>query len=121
MDRFATSKWGRPQLNAADAVSFSYHRTERENRRAGGRMSAVRRRNHRARFLRGWLCQSCDLWVAFAQNIQNRGRRQPMNRREFLKASGALPLAQAPFSNLARAQAAYPARNITMIVPFPAG
>ena len=44
-----------------------------------------------------------------------------MNRREFLKASGALPLAQAPFSNLARAQAAYPARNITMIVPFPAG
>jgi tripartite-type tricarboxylate transporter receptor subunit TctC len=44
-----------------------------------------------------------------------------MNRREFLKASGALPLAQAPFSTLARAQAAYPARNITMIVPFPAG
>jgi tripartite-type tricarboxylate transporter receptor subunit TctC len=44
-----------------------------------------------------------------------------MNRREFLKASGALPLAQAPFSNLALAQAAYPVRNITMIVPFPAG
>jgi len=45
-----------------------------------------------------------------------------MNRREFLQAAAAaLPLAPAPFSNIARAQAAYPARNITMIVPFPAG
>jgi len=44
-----------------------------------------------------------------------------MNRREFLKASGALPLAQALFPNVALAQTAYPSRNITMIVPFPAG
>src|SRR4051812_37946007 len=44
-----------------------------------------------------------------------------MNRRELLKAAAALPLAQAAFSNTASAQAAWPARNITMIVPFPAG
>src|SRR5664279_5709846 len=60
---------------------------------------------------------------------ESRGRREQspqggtsMNRREFLQAAAAaLPLAPAPFSNIARAQAAYPARNITMIVPFPAG
>ena len=45
-----------------------------------------------------------------------------MNRRELLKAAAALPLAQAAFSNAAFAQgAAYPSRNVTMIVPFPAG
>src|SRR6202795_4067725 len=44
-----------------------------------------------------------------------------MNRRELLKAAAALPLAQAALSNPAHAQAAWPARNITMIVPFPAG
>ena len=44
-----------------------------------------------------------------------------MNRRELLKAAAALPLAQVALSNTARAQAAYPTRNITMIVPFPAG
>src|SRR4051812_10664847 len=44
-----------------------------------------------------------------------------MNRRELLKAAAALPLAQTALSNAARAQAAYPTRNITMIVPFPAG
>src|SRR4030088_2156255 len=44
-----------------------------------------------------------------------------MNRRELLKAPAMLPLAQAAFSNAAFAQAAWPARNITMIVPFPAG
>src|SRR4030088_363842 len=44
-----------------------------------------------------------------------------MNRRELLKATAMLPLAQAAFSNSAFAQAAWPARNITMIVPFPAG
>src|ERR1041384_4725422 len=43
-----------------------------------------------------------------------------MNRRELLKAA-ALPLAQVALSNPARAQAGWPARNITMIVPFPAG
>ena len=46
-----------------------------------------------------------------------------MNRRELLKAAAALPLAPALLSNSAFAQSAapYPTRNITMIVPFPAG
>ena len=44
-----------------------------------------------------------------------------MNRRELLKAAAALPLAQVALAEAARAQAAYPTRNITMIVPFPAG
>src|SRR5215468_1428966 len=45
-----------------------------------------------------------------------------MNRRELLKAAAALPLAQSVFTNAASAQgAAYPSRNVTMIVPFPAG
>jgi tripartite-type tricarboxylate transporter receptor subunit TctC len=44
-----------------------------------------------------------------------------MDRREFLKASAVLPLAQAMFSNRAFADVAWPERNITMIVPFPAG
>jgi tripartite-type tricarboxylate transporter receptor subunit TctC len=42
-----------------------------------------------------------------------------MNRRELLKAAAVLPLAA--LSTRALAQAAWPARNITMIVPFPAG
>ena len=44
-----------------------------------------------------------------------------MNRRELLKAAAALPLAQSALSHLAFAQAAWPAHNVTMIVPFPAG
>jgi tripartite-type tricarboxylate transporter receptor subunit TctC len=47
-----------------------------------------------------------------------------MNRREVLKVAAALPLAQAALSHLASpafAQAAWPTRTITMIVPFPAG
>src|SRR5258707_4474037 len=44
-----------------------------------------------------------------------------MNRRELLKAAAALPLAQAALPNGAFAQAPWPTRNITMIVPFPAG
>src|SRR6185312_8917567 len=44
-----------------------------------------------------------------------------MNRRQLLKTAAALPLAQAALTRGARAQAAYPNRNITMIVPFPAG
>jgi tripartite-type tricarboxylate transporter receptor subunit TctC len=47
-----------------------------------------------------------------------------MNRREILKAATALPLSQLAWSALsgsAQAQAAWPTRNITMIVPFPAG
>ena len=47
-----------------------------------------------------------------------------MDRREVLKAAAALPLAQLVWpgpSGEAQAQAAWPARNITMIVPFPAG
>src|SRR6201994_4348909 len=44
-----------------------------------------------------------------------------MNRRQLLKTAAALPLAQAGLTKSALAQAAYPSRNITMIVPFPAG
>src|SRR3982075_921878 len=44
-----------------------------------------------------------------------------MNRRELLKAAAALPMASAVLSNRAFAQTPWPARNITMIVPFPAG
>ncbi len=44
-----------------------------------------------------------------------------MDRRKFLKASAVLPLAQAMYSNRAFADVAWPERNITMIVPFPAG
>src|ERR1700689_4283386 len=44
-----------------------------------------------------------------------------MNRRELLKAAAVLPLAQAALADPASAQDAWPARNITMIVPFPAG
>ena len=44
-----------------------------------------------------------------------------MNRRELLKAAAVVPLAPTVFSNAAFAQAAYPNRNITMIVPFPPG
>src|SRR5437660_3146439 len=51
---------------------------------------------------------------------QNWGKL-PMNRRQLLKAAAALPLAQTAFADTAFAQAGYPNRNITMIVPFPAG
>src|SRR6201989_2415803 len=47
-----------------------------------------------------------------------------MNRRDILKAAAMLPLSSAAanvLSNPAAAQAGWPARNITMIVPFPAG
>lgn len=47
-----------------------------------------------------------------------------MDRRALLKIAAAMPFAQAPFHILSRpanAQAAWPSRNITMIVPFPAG
>jgi tripartite-type tricarboxylate transporter receptor subunit TctC len=44
-----------------------------------------------------------------------------MDRREFLKASAVLPIVQGMFSNPALADVAWPERNITMIVPFPAG
>jgi tripartite-type tricarboxylate transporter receptor subunit TctC len=44
-----------------------------------------------------------------------------MNRRELLKAAAAFPLAQTALSHTAFAQAPYPSRNITMIVPFPPG
>src|SRR5260370_1257931 len=44
-----------------------------------------------------------------------------MNRREFLKVTAVLPLAQSALPNRAFAQAAWPTRNINMIVPFPAG
>lgn len=44
-----------------------------------------------------------------------------LNRRDVLKAAAALPLAPAVWSQSARAQSAWRSRNITMIVPFPAG
>src|SRR5579864_8369497 len=44
-----------------------------------------------------------------------------MNRRELLKVMAALPLLQAARPPSALAQAAWPARTISMIVPFPAG
>src|SRR5258708_18185556 len=47
-----------------------------------------------------------------------------MNRRDVLKVAAALPLSQTAlgaFASTARAQAVWPTRNITMIVPFPAG
>src|SRR5476651_913864 len=49
------------------------------------------------------------------------GRKPPMNRRELLKLTAALPLLQTAHSNPASAQPAWPSRNINMIVPFPAG
>jgi tripartite-type tricarboxylate transporter receptor subunit TctC len=44
-----------------------------------------------------------------------------MNRREILRAVAALPLATTLRTTRATAQATWPTRNITMIVPFPAG
>jgi tripartite-type tricarboxylate transporter receptor subunit TctC len=44
-----------------------------------------------------------------------------MNRRELLKATAVLPLVQAARPTQVVAQASWPARTITMIVPFPAG
>src|SRR5438128_12516907 len=44
-----------------------------------------------------------------------------MNRRELLKAAAALPIVHATLSDAVFAQAAWPTRNITMLVPFPAG
>jgi hypothetical protein len=44
-----------------------------------------------------------------------------MNRRQLLKTAAALPLIQAGLKRGALAQTGYPNRNITMIVPFPAG
>src|SRR5690348_18513172 len=44
-----------------------------------------------------------------------------MNRRELLKTLAALPLANAALTRASLGQAAYPNRNITMVVPFPAG
>jgi len=60
--------------------------------------------------------------AAPANNKQNlREKKPPMNRRELLKATAVLPLLQAARPTSAHAQAAWPARTITMIVPFPAG
>src|SRR5262249_53951030 len=42
-------------------------------------------------------------------------------RRDLLKAAAALPLATAALTRASLAQGIYPNRNITMIVPFPAG
>src|SRR3981189_559277 len=55
------------------------------------------------------------------QRQKSPGRKLPMNRRELFKAAAALPLSQIALSNTVFAQAPWPTRNITMIVPFPAG
>src|SRR5690349_16081087 len=71
----------------------------------------------------GWdRALSPDLLIALrcCQQREQSGR-SPMNRRELIKAAAALPLASIPFSNPTYAQAAYPSRNVTMIVPFPPG
>src|SRR6201995_5032873 len=44
-----------------------------------------------------------------------------MNRRDFLLTAAAVPLTQDLIASTAFAQGGYPNRNITMIVPFPAG
>jgi tripartite-type tricarboxylate transporter receptor subunit TctC len=44
-----------------------------------------------------------------------------MRRRDLLKTAAALPLLPFAMQSAVRAQAAWPSRNITMIVPFPAG
>ncbi len=44
-----------------------------------------------------------------------------MDRRGFLRTAAALPLIQGPLTVLASAEDVYPSRNVTMIVPFPAG
>ena len=44
-----------------------------------------------------------------------------MNRRDLLKAAAALPLAPTALSSTALRAGGWPSRNITMIVPFPAG
>ena len=44
-----------------------------------------------------------------------------MDRRGFLRTAAALPLMQSLLPGLAAAEDVYPSRNITMIVPFPAG
>src|SRR3979490_2384120 len=55
------------------------------------------------------------------QRQKSPGRNLPMNRRELFKPAAALPLPQIALSNTVFAQAPCPTRNITMIVPFPAG
>src|SRR3569833_3944071 len=44
-----------------------------------------------------------------------------MKRRDFLLATASLPITQGLMASAALAQNVYPSRNITMIVPFPAG
>ena len=51
----------------------------------------------------------------------NSREKLPMNRRELLKAAATLPLAHGVLAYQAFAQAPWPARPVTMIVPFPAG
>jgi hypothetical protein len=69
------------------------------------------------------LCPSYGFSVRLRVTNQNKmaGRKLPMNRRELLRAAAVLPLAQTAFVRDVSAQNAYPSRNITMIVPFPAG
>jgi hypothetical protein len=54
-------------------------------------------------------------------NKKNCREKLPMDRRQLLKIAAAMPLAQAGLTRGALAQGGYPNRNVTMIVPFPAG
>src|SRR3954447_23133721 len=67
------------------------------------------------------LCPPYGLVYAALNNTKSPGRRPAMNRRELLKGACTLPLVQTALANAAFAQPAWPARNVTMIVPFPAG
>jgi tripartite-type tricarboxylate transporter receptor subunit TctC len=64
---------------------------------------------------------SASVLIQLNKMGNNPEEKPPMNRRQLLKATAALPLLQAAGPTAAAAQAAWPARTIAMIVPFPAG
>jgi tripartite-type tricarboxylate transporter receptor subunit TctC len=75
---------------------------------------------------RGLRTENDDPCLAVTQNKPRRhknppGEKPPMNRRELLKWTAALPLVQTAMSSAAMSQQIWPTRNVTMIVPFPAG
>src|SRR5258708_38040084 len=77
------------------------------------------KRGHSAK---GVFAAPCGSGYSYTQQQnQNPWGKLSMNRRELLKAAAALPLAQRVLADPAFAQAAWPAHNVTMIVPFPAG
>ena len=91
-------------------------RSEARPRRKSGSRAAPRM-PHRSRSI-GTLARSPRYRH---QNEDRPGRRLPMNRRELLQAPPRCRWHRPRLPTHAFAQAAYPTRNITMIVPFPAG